>query len=329
MTGSFLRKSRLIVREKAVGGDSTRGLNCAWLCPRCEHQRDQAIVVRHGFATAWRQFKQQFLMNMKPLSYLGSSLAVGAVLVAGSPRVAAQDAGQPPAMPAAELPAGSEVLAGGPVHEAFAKPVSMDPQAPIVVPQQPPANLQEVPPAEQPAGADIVWVPGYWAWDSDRNDFIWVSGCWRNAPPNTYWVPGHWLQISTGWEWIGGVWKPPAAQPPQEIEYWPAPPAPIEVEAPGAPPQPDQVWVPGCWYWEQGHYVQRHGYWIAQQVGWVWVPSHYAWTPRGYIFASGHWDHDMDNRGVLFCPTFFPRTCGCAPASSSRRKYAWTWGCCG
>ena len=193
----------------------------------------------------------------------------------------------------------------------------MDPQAPILVPQQPPENLQEVPPAERPADADIVWVPGYWAWDAERTDFVWawdaertdfvwVSGCWRNAPPNTYWVPGYWLQAGNGWEWIGGFWKPINAQPQEQIEYLPAPPAPVEVEAPGAPPQPDQVWVPGCWYWSQGQYVPRHGYWVTQQIGWVWVPSHAVWTPRGYIFAPGHWDHDMDNRGVLFCPMFFP-----------------------
>jgi hypothetical protein len=209
-------------------------------------------------------------------------------------------------MPSEELPAGAEVLTGGPVHEAFAKPVSMDPQAPIIVSQQPPANIQEVPPAERPAGADIVWIPGYWAWDADRNDFVWVSGCWRNAPPNTYWVPGHWLQAGDGWEWISGFWKPLSTEPQQQIEYLPAPPAPVEVEPPGSPPMADQVWVPGCWYWAQGHYVQRHGYWIMPYVGWVWVPSHYVWTPRGYIFAQGHWDHDMDNRGVLFCPAFFP-----------------------
>ena len=219
----------------------------------------------------------------------------------------AQDAQNPPAVPAEELPAGAEVLTGGPVHEAFAKPVSMDPQAPVLVLQQPPENLQEVPPAERPAGANIVWVPGYWAWDADRTDFVWVSGCWRNAPPNTYWVPGYWLQAGNGWEWIGGFWKLISAQPQQEIEYLPAPPAPIEVEAPGAAPQPDQVWVPGCWYWEGGQYVPRHGYWITQQAGWVWVPSHSVWTPRGYIFAQGHWDHDLDDRGVLFCPAFFPR----------------------
>jgi hypothetical protein len=219
----------------------------------------------------------------------------------------AQDSDQPPAIPSEELPAGSQVLAQGPVHEAFAKPVAMEAEEPILVPQQPPANLQEVPPSEQPAGAGIVWVPGYWAWDQDRNDFIWVSGCWRNAPPNTYWVPGHWLQAGNGWEWITGFWKPIASQTQQEIEYLPAPPAPTDVDPPGAPPQPDMVWVPGCWYWDQGHYIPRNGYWITQQVGWVWVPSHFAWTPHGYIFVQGHWDHDMDNRGVLFCPAFFPR----------------------
>jgi hypothetical protein len=238
--------------------------------------------------------------------YLLLGLVPGTILVTDRTSARGQDAQNPPAVPTEELPAGSQVLTGGPVHEAFAKPVSMDPQAPILVPQQPPESLQEVPPAERPAGANIVWVPGYWAWDTERNDFVWVSGCWRNAPPNTYWVPGYWIQVENGWQWIGGFWKPISAQPQQEIEYLPTPPAPLEVQAPGAPPQPDQVWVPGCWYWSEGQYVPRHGYWITQQVGWVWVPSHLVWTPRGYIFASGHWDHDLDDRGVLFCPAFLP-----------------------
>jgi hypothetical protein len=246
-------------------------------------------------------------MDRKLQSSLITALATNALLMLLCVASWAQDSEQPPAIPPEELPAGSQVLAQGPVHEAFAKPVSMEAEEPILVPQQPPENLQEVPPAEQPAGAGIVWVPGYWAWDQDRNDFVWVSGCWRNAPPNTYWVPGHWLQAGNGWEWIGGFWKPVASQPQQEIEYLPAPPAPMEVDPPGAPPQPNQVWVPGCWFWDQGHYVPRHGYWIAQQIGWVWVPSHFSWSPRGFIFINGHWDHDMDNRGVLFCPAFFPR----------------------
>lgn len=249
-------------------------------------------------------------MNARFLTFMSATLAAGVVLFAGCPPSSAQQGEpperNPPPVPAEELPAGSQVLAGGPVHEAFAKPVSMDPQAPIIVPNQPPGYLQEVPPAEKPDGAGIVWVPGYWAWDATRNDFIWVSGCWRNAPPNTYWVPGHWLQVDNGWEWIAGFWKPIAAQPQQEIEYLPAPPAAVEVEPQGPPPQPDQVWVPGCWYWIQDQYEQRHGYWMTQHAGWVWTPSHYAWTPRGYIFCPGHWDYDLDDRGVLFTPAYFP-----------------------
>jgi hypothetical protein len=238
---------------------------------------------------------------------LAAGIAVFAVNQPTRGQAPADSGAPPPAMPPEELPAGSEVLTRGPVHEAFAQPVTTDPQAPLVLSRQPPEPLQEMPPAEKPAGANIVWVPGYWAWDQDRGDFIWISGCWRNAPPNTYWVPGHWLQLDTGWEWITGFWQPITAQPQQEIEYLPAPPAAVEVEAPGAPPAPEQIWVPGCWYWEQGRYVVRHGYWIVPHVGWVWVPSHYAWTPRGCIFCPGHWDHDFDNRGVLFTPVYFPQ----------------------
>lgn len=231
----------------------------------------------------------------------------GAMAMAGCGlSVSAQQWTFPPAVPSEELPAGSQVLARGPVHEAFATPVTMDPQAPIVVPRPPPQPIQEMPPAERPAGADIVWVPGYWAWDADRGDFIWVSGCWRNPPPQTYWVPGHWLQTSAGWQWIAGFWKPIATQPVQQIEYLPAPPAPVQIEAPRSSPLPDQIWVPGCWYWSGGRYVLRPGYWITPQPGWVWVPSHYVWTPRGYIFSPGHWDYDLDNRGVLFTPAYLP-----------------------
>lgn len=245
-------------------------------------------------------------MNFVHFLHRRVASTVGAIGFTLTSLCLAQDAAQPPDMPSEELPAGAEVLSRGPVHEAFAKPVTMIPEAPLVVPQAPPENLAEMPPAERPVGADVVWVPGYWAWDTERNDFIWVTGCWRNAPPNTYWVPGHWLAVDTGWEWIGGFWKTITAQPQQEIEYLPAPPAAIELDPPGPPPLPDQIWVPGCWYWYQNHYLVRHGYWMKQYVGWVWVPSHYAWTPRGFIFVHGHWDHDLDNRGVLFCPEYFP-----------------------
>jgi hypothetical protein len=221
-----------------------------------------------------------------------------------------QNPDQPPPTPEQEQP---EVLTSGPVHEAFAEPVNVEPQAGLVVPDEPPAQIQEVPPDERPAGSQFVWVPGYWAWDASRNGYIWVSACWRAAPPKTYWVPGYWARVPEGWEWIPGFWAPVGGQ---SIEYLPAPPAIENVEPPGPPPSPDVMWVPPCRYWYDGHYILRSGYWLRGQPDWVWVPSHYTWTPRGYVFVPGHWDYALERRGVLFAPVFFPRHIRARPGFS-------------
>jgi hypothetical protein len=213
-----------------------------------------------------------------------------------------EDATQPPPTPAEEQP---EVLTRGPVHEAFAEPVDLNTQSPLVAPTQPPANITENPPAEKPTGDQYVWVPGYWAWDSERNSYIWVSGCWRAAPPSRYWVPGYWSKTDMGWQWVPGFWA--STNNVQQIEYLPAPPAIADVSPPGPPPTDDNIWVPPCWYWFQGSYVWRPGYWVVAQDGWVWGPSHYVCTPRGYVFVAGHWDYSLRRRGVLFAPVYFPR----------------------
>lgn len=208
---------------------------------------------------------------------------------------------QAPPIPAAEQP---EVLTRGPVNEAFAQPVNLEDQAGLVAPTEPPANIEEVPPPERPAGNQFVWVPGYWAWDSERNGYIWVSGCWRAVPPGMSWVPGYWSQTAGGWQWVTGFWTSAGNQ---EIEYLPAPPALTDEEPPTPALSPDQIWVPPCWYWSNGQYIRRPGYWLAPQVNWVWTPSHYIWTPRGYVFVRGHWDYTLSHRGVLFAPVYFPR----------------------
>ncbi len=214
-----------------------------------------------------------------------------------------EDSTQPPPTPAQEQP---EVLTRGPVHEAFAEPVDLNTQPAVVAPTQPPANIVENPPADKPVGDQYVWIPGYWAWDSERNDYIWVSGCWRAAPPGRYWVPGYWSQTGMGWEWVPGFWAQQVSNV-QQIEYLPAPPAIADVEPPGVPPTDDDIWVPPCWYWYQSQYVWRNGYWLTAQEGWIWTPSHYVCTPRGYVFAAGYWDYPMRRRGVLFAPFYIPR----------------------
>jgi hypothetical protein len=224
-------------------------------------------------------------------------------LIVASNRAAAQEP-TPPQMPAEELPPGAEALTSGPVHEAFAKPVALEMQAGVIAPRAPPASISEVPPAQRPERANVVWIPGYWAWDDNRSDYIWVSGCWRVPAPGMCWVPGYWAATDRGWEWVAGFWQ--VGQQEQEIEYLPAPPEPFEFEPLGPASGADVIWVPGCWYWHGGRFIQRHGYWLAAHAGWVWVPSHYSWSPHGYVFCAGHWDYDMDSRGVLFTPVYFP-----------------------
>lgn len=217
-------------------------------------------------------------------------------------RLYGDDTNQPPPTPDQEQP---EVLTSGPVHEAFAEPVNLQVQAGLVVPDEPPAKVQEVPPAERPQGSQFVWVPGYWAWDAGRHGYIWVSACWRAGPPGMYWVPGYWARVPEGWEWVPGFWASTGAQ---KIEYLPAPPVLNDVEPLVSPLSPDDIWAPPCQYWYQGHYILRPGYWVHGQPGWVWVPSHYIWTPRGYVFVAGHWDYSLERRGVLFAPVYLPRT---------------------
>jgi hypothetical protein len=170
---------------------------------------------------------------------------------------------QTPPIPAEEQP---EVLTQGPVHEAFAQPVDLEDQTGLIAPTEPPVDIDEVIPSEKPAGDQFAWIPGYWAWDSDRNGYIWVSGCWRAMPTGMSWVPGYWAKAPGGWQWVAGFWEPVSNQ---EIEYLPAPPELTNIEPTGPAPSPDKMWVPPCWYWYNGQYTQRPGYWLAAQADWV------------------------------------------------------------
>ena len=78
---------------------------------------------------------------------------------------------------------GAEVLTRGPVHEAFAGTISYDPEPCMFVDREPPVLIEEVPPEQRLEGDNVTWIPGYWAWDDDQNDFLWISGIWRNLPP--------------------------------------------------------------------------------------------------------------------------------------------------
>ncbi len=217
----------------------------------------------------------------------------------------------PPAAVVPPVPAASIVPADtsyvvenrGLVHEAFAVPVLFDPAPGLIVSKPPPPLIDEVPPDQYPRGDDMAWIAGYWGWDDERSDFVWVSGIWRNMPPDRQFVPGYWREVQGGFQWVSGFWQ---AHKVETVQYLPPPPESLESGPVGQPPRPNHIWVPGIWVWRQTTYLWRAGCWMAPQDNWVWVPDHYVWTPRGYVFVSGYWDHIVPRRGVVFAPIHVP-----------------------
>ena len=197
---------------------------------------------------------------------------------------------------------GEQVQTRGPVHEAFAGIISYNPEPGVVVTKAPPEPIEEVSPEERPEGDNVAWIPGYWAWDDERNDFLWISGTWRALPPGREWMAGYWTQTAQGYQWISGYWADANIR---ETAYLPAPPATVETGPNIDAPSPDYSWTPGCWIWYRGRYAWRPGYWTEGRADWDWIPASYVWTPRGYLFVDGYWDYPLQRRGILFAPIFF------------------------
>lgn len=221
-----------------------------------------------------------------------------------------------PAQTDATQQSGVEVLTRGPVHEAFASPVSLDPEAGLLAPHAPPDPLDEGVPDEAPdfTDGDAEWIPGYWAWDDEENEYIWISGVWRVPPPGADWVPGRWTATREGYRWVPGFWS---TDEDRELEYLPRPPQNLDEGPVGPPPSPDYIWVPGSWYFEANYewvapptvrverrhgYFWRPGYWLRARPDWTWIPARYVWSPGGVVFVDGHWDLVVERRGLLFAP---------------------------
>jgi hypothetical protein len=232
----------------------------------------------------------------------GAGLLVAALL--STPESEAQPPSGPPTAAPADDPApqkGVEVQTRGPIHEAFATPTAEPvPTAPVT--KAPPKPIQEMAPEQKPEG-DAVWIGGYWAWDDDRKDYLWVSGVWRVVPPGKQWVAGYWREEGDQWQWVPGFWG--AAQEAAEkhdVTYMPKPPEPPQTAPPGQAPNADSFYVPGTWVWRGDGYAWQAGYWARVQPGYVWVPAHFRWTPYGYVYIAGYWDLALAGRGVMYAP---------------------------
>lgn len=211
---------------------------------------------------------------------------------------------EPPAVDPVESASEFDVLNQGPLHESFAELHNNDAVPGVVVPKEPPPPIDEVPPDRRPSGENVEWIPGYWAWDDEAEDYLWVSGIWRKTPPNRRWVPGAWAATEGGWQWTAGFW---AAGSRVELEYLPEPPASVEA-GPSSQGVDGQFYIPGSWQYQDDSYRWRPGYWSQAYDDWTWVPDRYIWTTQGCIYRSGYWDYPPIRRGVVYAPVRFHRT---------------------
>src|SRR5437868_4395389 len=164
---------------------------------------------------------------------------------------------------------GVDVLTRGPVHEAYASAVTTLPVPGPLVPKAPPNPIEELPPDQKPEGDNVQWIPGYWSWDEDRSDFIWVSGFWRVPPPGRQWVPGTWHGVSGQWQYTAGFWTE-INQP--DVHYLPPPPQPLD-SGPSVPaPSNDYLYAPGCWMYRDTGYAWRPGFCYPHRSNWSYIP---------------------------------------------------------
>lgn len=191
---------------------------------------------------------------------------------------------------------GVEAVKDGPIHEAFMTRefggLILD-----AIPTEPPEEINERIPAQTDPQAQ--WIPGYWAWSQDRNDYLWVSGVWRKPPPGHQWIGGYWKDFDEGSVWIPGFWS---EIPETRLEYINEPPPDaIDERIPPAPSQ-DYFWITGHWFWDssQNDYVWYGGKWELFDQNWVFVPAHYLWREEGYVFIPSYWDWPLEIRGVIY-----------------------------
>ncbi len=188
----------------------------------------------------------------------------------------------------------------GPLHEAFVTPIMGSPILEAVS-FLPPKTLQENPPSAPAIG--LVWIPGYWGWDNQIEDFIWVTGVWRKPPPGMNWISGFWDQSEVGHVWIRGFWYKSV---PEKLSYTDLPPPDPLDEKVAQSETNQEFWAPGFWEYSplQGRYSWVKGSLQAFDRDWVYIPATYVWRPGGYIFIPPYWDYPLVDRGVAYSPLF-------------------------
>jgi hypothetical protein len=202
-----------------------------------------------------------------------------------------------------------EILARGPVHEAYAAAgAGLNFSGNRVVHAAPPAPLVEIPPGLGTSPTQ-VWIPGYWELDTEDNTWIWVSGCWREPPIGFGWLPGYWAQVRANqWRRVSGLWWRGDGDS-FMLQYTPAPPQAGPATGSG-PPRLDPrdpknkglFFSPGGWDWNGNRYGWRPGRLERLAENLIWQEQRQTWTPAGFLPCEDHIDHRLNHRGVAYAP---------------------------
>ncbi len=149
-------------------------------------------------------------------------------------------------------------------------------------------------------------MPGYWSWDSGRNDFIWVAGVWKVPPPGSIWVSGRWVRDDQGWSRVTGFWSPRQNRSDERevvTANWrrTGPPTATPADDPGVAPGPDAFLVPGHYAPRGGRVAWVPGYWARERPGFDWVSARWVRRQDGWDFRDGYWVRD-DGRHIVGRP---------------------------
>lgn len=193
----------------------------------------------------------------------------------------------------------------GAVHEAYVTPSTEGGAVIRSISQQPPQPINELIPPQ--CHSEAIWIAGYWSWNEEIKDFIWISGLWRRVPPNHVWIPGVWKQFGSDWAWLPGFWS---AQPLENLHWIADHPLDPREEPIGDAPGNGYFWMPGYWTYEADskQFSWLAGRWVQLDPEWMYTPAYYLWRPEGYIFIPGYWDLPLELRGCPYSPVLVDRS---------------------
>src|SRR3954447_19478094 len=155
---------------------------------------------------------------------------------------------------------------------------------PVHIDKAPPTTIADRPGIDAPeTGAQ--WVDGYWDWDEEQKDFVWVTGTWRVSPPGRFWVNGSWKRDEQGWYRVPGFWSERKTDVRRD-----GPPSVGREDRTGPAPSPDSFLIPGQYVPAGDGVVWRPGFWARSQPGWEWVPARWVRLSEGWTYREGHWE---------------------------------------